>query len=360
MSKLVLGSITMKTTHIGIVDYAIYLPEETISVEDFSEQVNVPAQVLREKMGIHRKFIGGPDDHPGEMTVKASKAVLEKTGIDAGEIDLIIYAGETYAEYTCWTVGIYIQRQIGASADSCYAFDLSFRCAGTPLGLKVAQEMMLADSNLKTVMVCGGNANAYLIDYDDPNQSFMFNMSPSAFSAILKRDYDRNLLLGNAILTDPVFATDVACLHGGSRNHMTLEKAKAIVDNPALLNEINKITLADPQGMKERLGERSMPDFTGVVKKVCDPKGIKTSEIDYLSMVATSPRAQFAIMDALGIDQNKTDYLYEYGHCGHTDNWIALDLGLKSGKISDGSLVCMLGAGTGYAFSSSLIRWGKS
>ena len=350
----------MNTPKIGIVDYAMYLPEKTITAEELSPQVNIPAHVLREKMGIRRKFIGGPDDHPGEMTVKASKAVLEKTGIDATEIDLIIYTGESYAEYTCWTVGIYIQQQIGATVDSCYAFDLSFRCAGVPLGLKVAREMMLADPNLKTVMVCGGNANAYLIDHEDPNQSFMFNMSPSAFSAILKRDYDRNHLLGSAILTDPVFATDVVGTHGGSRNHLTLEKAKAIVENPALLNEFNKISLTDPQGMKKRLAERSMPDFTSVVKQVCAASGVETSSVDFLSMVATNPRAQFAIMDALDIDREKTEYLYDYGHCGHPDNWIALDLGIKSGKVKDGDLVCMLGAGTGYAFSSSLIRWGKA
>ncbi|THB70119.1 MAG: 3-oxoacyl-ACP synthase [Gammaproteobacteria bacterium] len=352
--------IKMTCCKVGIVDFSVYLPEQTITAEEFSKEVDVPVDVLKEKMGIHRKFVGGPEDHPGIMAVKASKDVLQKTGIEAEEIDLIIYTGETYAEYTCWTVGIYIQQQIGATAESCYAFDLSFRCAGSPLGLKVAQEMMMADPKLKTVLVAGGNANAYLINHKDPRQSFMYNMSPSAFATILKRDLDENQIVGTGILTDPVFATDVVCTHGGSRNQMTLEMAKDIVENPELLDEINKITLTDPERMKEDLAQRSLPDFTGVVGRACKVNSYKTSEIDYLSMVATSPRSQFSIMDELGIARDKTDYLYDYGHCGHSDNWIGLDLGLKSGKIKDGSLVCLLGAGTGYAFSSALIRWGKN
>lgn len=349
----------MNNCVVGLVDYSVYLPEQTISAEEFSKEVDVPVDVLKQKLGIHRKFIGGPDDHPGIMAVKASKDVLEKTGINAEEIDLIIYTGEAYAEYTCWTVGIYIQQQIGATSESCYAFDLSFRCAGSPLGLKVAQEMMMADPSLKTVLIAGGNANAYLINYKDPKQSFMYNMSPSGFAAILKRDHDQNQIVGTGILTDPVFATDVVCTHGGSRNHMTLEKAQAIVDNPELLDEVNKITLTDPERMKEDLANCSLNDFVGAVKRSCKANSYKISEIDYLSMVATNPRSHFAVMDALGIESEKTEYLYDYGHCGHSDNWIGLDLGLKSGKIKDGDLVCLLGAGTGYAFSSALIRWGK-
>jgi 3-oxoacyl-[acyl-carrier-protein] synthase-3 len=130
-------------------------------------------------MGIYRRCWGGYDDHPGEMAVKASKSVLQKTGVDPLEIDLILYAGETYAEYTCWTVGIYIQQQIGATVDSCYAFDLSFRCAGTPLGLKIAKEVMYADPSLRTVLVAAGNANCNIVNLKDPTHSFMFNMAPA-------------------------------------------------------------------------------------------------------------------------------------------------------------------------------------
>ncbi len=350
----------MNSCKVGVVDYSVYLPEKTITADELSAEINVPVNVLRDKMGIHRKYVGGEEDHPGIMAVKAAKDVLKKTDIGAEEIDMIVYCGESYAEYSCWTVGIYVQQQIGASAESCYAFDLSFRCAGSPLGLKVAQEMMMADENLKTVMVVGGNANAYLVNYKDPNQSFMYNLAPSAFATILKRDYDQNQLVGTGILTDPVFATDVVCTHGGSRNHMTLEKAKAIVENPALLDEVNKLTLSDPDRMKADLGSRSLGDFADVVKRSCKANSYSTGDIDFMSMVTTNPRAHFGVMAELGIDKEKTEYLYDYGHCGHSDNWIALDLGVKSGKIKDGSLVCLLGAGTGYAFSSALIRWGKA
>lgn len=344
---------------VGVVDYSVYLPEKFVTAEEIAAITNIPVEIVRDKMGIHRRCWGGPDDHPGEMAVKASKRVLEKTGIDPLDIDLIVYAGETYAEYTCWTVGIYIQQQIGATVDSCYAFDLSFRCAGTPLGLKVAKEVMYADPSLQTVLVAAGNANCNIVNLKDPAHSFMFNMAPAGFAAVLKRDYDRNIILGSGIVTDPLFATTVVGTHGGTRNHLTLEKVRAILDNPKLLDEINFAKVDNPKKMKEDLAQRSLPDFTEAVRKACANSGIVPSEIDFLSMVTTNPKSQYAVMDSLGIPRKKTIYLYEYGHCGHPDNFLALDLGIRAGMIRDGSLVCMLGAGTGYAFSSSIIRWGK-
>jgi len=343
----------------GIADYAIYLPKKTIDAEELSAITNIPVNVIRDKMGIHRRYVGSPEDQPGIMAAKAAKAVLENTGINPKEIDIIIYAGETYCEYTCWTASIYIQQQIGATVDSCYAFDLSFRCAGTPLGLKIAREMMYADPAIKTILLAAGNANCNGVNLRDPSHSFLFNMAPSGFAAIIKRDFDRNLILGTGIVTDPVFATDCQGTHGGTANHLTMEKVKAIIENPRLLDEINYFTIPDKERMKNNLAERSLPDFTAAVKKACVNTGIMPSEIDFISMVATNPKAHFAIMDALGIDKEKTIYQYEHGHCGHPDNFIALDLGIKAGKVKDGSLVCMIGAGSGYAFSSSIIKWGK-
>jgi 3-oxoacyl-[acyl-carrier-protein] synthase-3 len=343
---------------VGILDYHVYLPEKTITAEELAAITNVPVDVLRNKMGIHRRYIGGPDDHPGIMAVKAAKEVLKKTGINPLDIDLILYAGETYAEYTCWTIGIYVQEQIGATVDSCYAFDLSLRCAGTPLGLKVAKETMYADPSLKTVLLVAGNANCNLVNLKDPEHSFMYNMAPAAFAAILIRDYDRNNILGSGIVTDPVFSTNVVGVGGGTR-HLTMEKVREIMENPKVLDEINYAQLNDLQQMRENLAQRSLPDFTNAIRKACGNSGIKPEEIDYLSMVATSPKTQFGLMDTLGIARDKTIYLYDYGHCGHPDNFLSLGLGIQAGKVKDGSLVCMLGAGTGYAFSSSIIRWGK-
>ena len=342
---------------IGLVDYALYMPEKRMSAEELSPLVNVPADVLREKMGIHQKRVGGREDQPGRMAVKCCKSLLEKTNFDPLEVDMILYAGETYAEYVCWTVGIMIQEEIGAK--NAYAWDLSFRCAGLPLAMKVAKDMMRSDQKLKNVIVCGGNNNAQLVDYQDPFQSFMFNLGPGAFATLLRQGHESNEILDTGIITDSQFHSDVIGLTGGSLNPLTQEMVMEMAKDPEKTRKFNLVTLPEPESMKKRLAEASLPNFVGAVRMACAHSGIRPADIDFIGVVHIGNRAHYALLDELGIDREKTVFLWDDGHCGQADPIISTDYGIAQGKVKDGDLVAWVGAGTGYAFGCTIVRWGK-
>jgi len=342
---------------IGIVDYAIYLPDETITAEELSTLVSVPVDVLREKMGINKKRVGGKADQPGIMAVKSCKGLLAKTKFNPLDIDMILYAGETYAEHICWTVGTMIQHELGA--ENAYAWDLSFRCAGLPLALKVAKDMMLSDANLNNVIVCCGNNNAQLVDYKDRHQSFMFNMGPGAFAMLLRRGHSENEILETGIITDALFHSDVKVETGGSLNPLTQEMVMEMAEDSEKTRKFSLLTLPDPEGMKKRLGERSLKNFSAAVRMACERSGINASDIDFIGVVHIGNRAHYGLMDELGIDREKTVFLWDDGHCGQVDPLLATDYGIREGKVKNGDLVAWVGAGTGYAFACTIIRWGE-
>jgi 3-oxoacyl-[acyl-carrier-protein] synthase-3 len=57
---------------VGIVSVGTYSPEHYLTASEIAEQAGVPEWVVREKFGINKKHIGGPDDHPNEMGIKAA------------------------------------------------------------------------------------------------------------------------------------------------------------------------------------------------------------------------------------------------------------------------------------------------
>ena len=341
---------TAKGFKAGIVDFEIYLPEKFITAEELSPMVNVPANILKEKFGFNRKTLGGPDDHSVAMATKAAKRLMERTNTDPSEIDLIIYPGEEVKEHYCYTGAIKIQQELGISNEKCWAFDVAYRCAATGLGLKIAKEVLMCNDDINTILYAGGNENGNLINYDDPNSAFMFDMCPSGHAAIIKKGYDKNLILGTGIHVEPSMIDDVVATYWGTKNKISHE----LVDT----DKYARVYVTDPEGMKVRLAAAGLDCWTKPVDIALKNSGLTRKDLDFFSNVHIKPSAHKAIMKELGMAEGKDEYLQEYGHTGHTDQWLSLKLGIESGKVKPGMNVCFLGAGTGYAFTSAIIRWG--
>lgn len=342
---------------VGLVDFVTYTPKETMDAAELSALVDIPADVLEHKMGIRRIHVGAPEDQPGGMALRCSQDLLDKTGFPSEALDMILYAGETYAEYLCWTAGLMIQGELGAS--NAYAWDLSFRCAGLPLALKTVRDMMQVDASLKNVLVCGGNKNCQLVDYQDPYQSHMFSMGPGGFALLLRRDHPQNVLLDTGIFTDPSFCNDIICPTGGTLNPLTQEMVMAMAKDPEQTRRFNKLTLPDGKNMRARLRQVSQQNLIHTIQLACTRSGVIPQDIGFIGMVHIGNRAHYALLDTLGINAEKTVFLWDDGHCGQADALLALGYGIKQNKIKDGDLVALVGAGIGYVYGCTLLQWGQ-
>lgn len=332
---------------VGLVDFEVYVPDEFMNAKELAALTGIPEEVVRDKLGIQRKPIGGREDHAVAMATRAARRLLDRTGVAPDELDLIIYPGEEYKEYICWTGSIKIQKEL--EARRCWAFDLSYRCAATPLALKVARDLMVVDDDLNTVLIAGGNTNAYLVDYQDPHSSFMFDMGPSGHAALLRRGHHANLVLGSGIHTEPIFADSVVPPLGGSLFPPTPENVQ---------RQPWRLVVADAERMKEELAARSVPAFLRAVDLALSKSGLGRADIAYLAILHVKRSAHHLILQELGLSPEQSVYLEEYGHLGHTDQYLSLKLGLEQGRVRPGDHVVFLGAGTGYAFTATVIRWG--
>lgn len=64
------------------------------------------------------------------------------------------------------------------------------------------------------------------------------------------------------------------------------------------------------------------------------------------------------ILSELGLQQEQSIYLREYGHIGQIDQIISLQLALDEGRIHEGDIVTLVSAGIGYVWGAITIRWG--
>ncbi len=333
---------------IGVVSTGVYLPETYETAEEIATKSGIPQDVIEKKLGITRKPIPGSGDHTCQMGINAAKKAIDKARVDPLSIDLVIYIGEEHKEYPLWTAAIKLQQEVGA--ENAWAFDVAMRCGTTVMALKVAKDMMTADPSINTVLLAGGYRNGDFIDYENPRTRFMYNLGAGGGALLLQKGLRKNQVLETTIMTDGSFSEDVVVVAGGTKEPITAE---------AIENRRNMLDVLDPEGMKMRLEEKSMKNFLKVIRSSLEKSGYTEEDIDYLGILHMKKSAHDFVLNELGLSENQSIYLNEYGHIGQIDQILSLELAEKSGKIKAGDIIVLVSAGIGYAWGATTIKWGE-
>ncbi len=179
----------------------------------------------------------------------------------------------------------------------------------------------------------------------------MFNLGAGGGAIILKKGLKRNLLLESSIMTDGSFSEDVVVTAGGTKNPITHE---------ALNQGLLRLDVTDPEGMKRRLEQKSMENFIKVIRESLEKSGYSETDIDYIAMLHMKKSAHKYVLNQLGLTEDHSIYLEDYGHIGQIDQILSLELAIQEGKLKDGDVAVLVSAGIGYAWGATTIRWGNN
>ncbi len=339
--------------HVGIVGTGIYLPKGRMTAKEIAAATNGvwSEQAVIEKLGIVEKVVplNMPDDGTQEMGALAALDALKNTGVNPLDLDVIISVTEEWKEYPLTTSALYIQDRIGAK--NAWGIDVQNRCCTTVSALKMAKDMLIADDEVHMIIVVGGYRNGDFVDYTDKNMSMMFNLGAGGGAIILKKNHNRNFLLGSHVIGDGSLSRTAGIEIGGIMNPITSNN----------VDEAKKsLRLMDPIKMKDRLNEVSMPNWYKCIDEALRKSNLEREDIGFLDILHIKRSGHEAMVKELGLRDDQTIYLEKYGHIGQIDQILSLHLAVQSGQVKDGTVICMLAAGIGYVWAANIIRWGES
>jgi 3-oxoacyl-[acyl-carrier-protein] synthase-3 len=267
--------------------------------------------------------------------------------VDPKEIDVILCIGEEWKEYPLTTSALYTQDKIGAV--NAWGIDVQNRCCTCVSAIKMAADMLVADPEINTVMVVGGYRNGDFVDYTDKDMSMMFDLAAGGGAVILKKNYGKNIVLGSHIIGDGSLSRTAGVKIGGINEPFTKDNIEA---------GYRSLKLFDAQKMKDRLNEVSMKNWYKCIDESLRRGGKTRADIGYLAILHFKKSAHLALLKDLGLREDQSIYLDQYGHLGQIDQILSIHLGLQCGKIKDGTNVVTLAAGIGYVWAANLIQWG--
>ena len=334
-------------TRVGVAATAAYLPERWMSAAEIGTASGIPEAIVVEKFGLRGKHIASADEHVSDLSVKAAERLFADHGVDPESIDAVMYFGSTWKDYPVWQVAPWITTRLGCA--NAFAIEFDQVSCGTPVAMRMARNLLVAEPELRNVLLVAACRESYLLDYDNARSRFMFNFGDGAVAGLLARDHGANEVLRSSTITDGTLSLQVKVPAGGS--------VAPAWGEPERDGQF-KLDVADIAGMKQQLDSSSLDNFVRAAELACASSGVALTDVSHLCGLHMKRSMHDALVAALGVD--RCTYLDDTGHMSGVDSLLGLDRAWRNGDLRDGDLVLLLAAGTGYTWAATIVRWGPA
>jgi len=132
---------TTPSPFVEIAGTGRFLPDRIVTNDDLAQEMDTSDEWIRERTGIRERRIGVPELLASEMGAASARLALERAGIEAGEVDLLVVSTATPDRWLPSTA-CDIQALIGANR--AVAFDVQAACSGWLYAMSVAEGYIAA------------------------------------------------------------------------------------------------------------------------------------------------------------------------------------------------------------------------
>jgi len=309
-----------------------YVPETVRTNADLERMVDTSDEWIVERTGIHERRIAAVDENVVTMSNVAALHALEAAGLQASDLDMIILA-TTSADNAFPSAACELQGLLDCPGIP--AFDLSAACAGFSYALSVADQFVKTGA-ARHVLVVGADVMSRTCDPADRGTIIIFgdgagavvvgpSETPGILSTHLHADgrYGELLKLPQAKRGQPEASGDAYMYMKG--------------------NDVFKVAVT-------RLSE--------IVTETLAAHDIDKSELDWLVPHQANQRIISATARKLGMSMDQVILtLAQHGNTSAASVPLALDVGVRDGRIQRGQLLLLEAFGGGFTWGSALIRY---
>jgi 3-oxoacyl-[acyl-carrier-protein] synthase-3 len=312
-----------------------YLPEKVLTNQDLERLVDTSDEWIRSRTGIERRHVAAPGETTTDLAEHAARRALEAAGVTAADVDLIC-VGTTTPDLVFPNVGTLLQERLGIQ-HGCPAFSLEAACTGFVYALGVADKFVRLGES-KCALVVGAETLTRIIDWKDRGTCVLF--ADGAGAVVLEPAKEPGIL-STRLHSDGRYKDLLLYPDGVSKGFELVRQGKASVQMKG--NEVFKVAV-------NTLGQ--------LVTETLNAHNISRDELDWLIPHQANIRIIEAIARRLELPMERV--IVTIGDQGNTSAAsvpLALDTGIRDGRVKRGQLLLLEAFGGGFTWGSALIRY---
>ena len=317
------------TIYSKIIGTGRYLPEKIITNADLEKTLDTSDQWIQERTGIKQRHVAAEGQYTSDLAYEASLKALKASGLNKKDIDLIV-VGTTTPDLVFPSTACLLQSKLGMKKIG--AMDVNAACSGFIYALSVANNFIKSGTH-KNVLVVGAETLTRIVNWQDRTTAVLFG--DGAGAAVLTASNEPG------ILSTHIHATG---------NYADLLKTNV---GPSVgMNEEIAISMKGNEVFKV-----AVTTLGRIVDETLEHNNLDKSDIDWL--VPHQANLRIISATAKKLKMSMEQVIVTVGDTGNTSAAsvpMALDIGIREGKIKPGQTVLLEAFGGGFTWGSALLK----
>ena len=311
------------------------LPKRVMTNADLESLVETSDEWIVQRTGIKQRYIAGEGETTASLGAAAAQEALDRAGMTAADIDLIICATST-PDNTFPATAVNIQNRLGMHHG--FAFDVQAVCSGFVYAMSTA-DLYIRGGMAKRVLVIGAETFSRILDWTDRTTCVLFGDGAGAL--ILEAAEGEGTVADRGVLTSNL-RSDGA------------HREKLYVDGgPSTTGTVGHLRMEGREVFKHAVGM-----ITDVIEAAFTATGTTADDIDWLVPHQANKRIIDGSAKKLGIPDAKVVITVDqHGNTSAASIPLALATAAGDGRIKQGDLVMLEAMGGGFTWGAVLVRW---
>ncbi|MCI4440067.1 beta-ketoacyl-ACP synthase III [Tibeticola sp.] len=311
------------------------LPPRRLSNADMVERlardgIETSDDWIIERTGIRARYFADEGMFSSDLGAEAARRAIDAAGRSPAEVDLIIVATST-PDMVFPSTATIVQRKLGIAG--CPAFDLQAVCTGFIYALTVA-DAMIRSGSARCALVIGAEVFSRILDFKDRTTCVLFG---DGAGAVVLEASERPGILATDIHADGRHLA-ILCVPGHVQGGQVLGDPLLKIDGPAVF----KLAV----GVLEE-----------TARAVLQRAGMGSEEVDWLVPHQANVRIMQSAARKLKLPMDRVIVTVDqHGNTSAASIPLALDAGVRDGRIPSGLRVLRVGVGGGLTWGSVLLK----
>ncbi|MCH8334563.1 MAG: ketoacyl-ACP synthase III [Proteobacteria bacterium] len=311
-----------------------YLPERILTNAELEKIVETSDEWIRTRTGVERRHVAAEDETTSSLCIEAAKSAMEAADVKSEDIDLIVI-GTTTPDLIFPNIATLVQQAL--DIHGCPAFSIEAACTGFIYALSTVDKFIRAGES-QCALVIGAEIITKLVDWNDRSTCVLFGDG------------------AGAVIVKPSAEPGILSTHLGADG-----KYKELLYYPVGASKDLVAAGTDAVGIIMRGNEVfkvAVKTLGAVALQALKANNMDKSELDWLIPHQANLRIIQATAKRLKLPLEKVIItVQDHGNTSAASVPMALDVGIRDGRIKRGQLILMEAFGGGFTWGSVLMRY---